>query len=186
MSKAFLPLAILLALGACGPQPAQVTASLPADAIVGAGDPLRSAAANTSVAFGSPRLLAGRPADAARAVAQMEYLAVQIPNNPRFLGLSPTTGSQLVAARREWRGALGIPAEQPPQAVIDSLYAAARALQAGQRDAAAAALPASVFPQGGQTALLRLASLPSLPLTNDAAVMVSQSLQRSEPNPGRF
>jgi hypothetical protein len=186
MSKAFLPLAILLSLAACGPQPAQVTASLPADAILGAGDPLRSAAANTSVVFGSPQQLAGRPADAARAVAQMEYLAVQIPHNPRFPGISPTAGSQFAAARREWRGALGIPAEQPPQAVIESLYAASRALQAGQKDAAAAALPANVFPQGGQTALLRLASLPSLPLTNDAAVTASQTLQRSETHHGRF
>ena len=186
MSKAFLPLAILVSLSACGPQPAQLNASLPFDAIQGAGDPLRSAAANTSVVFGSPQQLAGRPADAARAVAQMEYLAVQIPNNPRFPGISPTTGSQFAAARREWRTALGIPAEQPPQAVIESLYAASRALQAGQRDAAAAALPTSVFPQGGQTALLRLASLPSLPLTNDAAVTAAQTLQRTEIGRGRF
>jgi hypothetical protein len=186
MSKAFLPLAVLLFLNACGPQPPQVSASLPADAILGAGDPLRSAAANTSVVFGSPQQLAGRPADAARAVAQMEYLAVQIPNNPRFPGISPTTGSQFVVARREWRGALGIPAEQPPQAVIESLYTASRELQAGQKDAAAAALPASVFPQGGQTALLRLASLPSLPLTNQAAVAAADTLQRSETQRGRF
>ncbi|WP_431269792.1 hypothetical protein [Dankookia sp. P2] len=186
MSKVFLPLAILLSVSACGPQPPQVSASLPPDAILGAGDPLRSAAANTSVVFGSPQQLAGRPAEAARAVAQMEYLAVQIPNNPRFPGVSPTVESQFVAARREWRGALGIPAEQPPQAVIESLYAASRALQAGQKDAAAAALPAHVFPQGGQTALLRLASLPRLPLTNDAAVAASQTLQRSEAGRGRF
>ena len=186
MSKAYLPLAALLAFAACGPQPPQVYASLPADAIVGAGDPLRSAAANTSVVFGSPQQLAGRPAEAARAVAQMEYLAVQIPNNPRFPGISPTAGSQFAAARGEWRGALGIPAEQPPQAVIESLYAASRALQTEQKDAAAAALPANVFPQGGQTALLRLALLPSLPLTNEAAVTASQTLQRSETNRGRF
>src|SRR4051794_12810827 len=144
MTKAFLPLAILLSLGACGPQPPQLYASLPPDAAIGAGDPLRAAAASTSVAFSSPQPLAGRPADAARAVAQMEYLAVQMPNNPRFPGLSPTAGSQFAAARREWRGALGIPAEQPPQAVIESLYAASRALQVGRKDAAAAALPAEV------------------------------------------
>ena len=184
--RAALPILVALALAACGPQPVQVYASLPPDAVLGAGDPLRSAAANTSVVFGSPQQLAGRPADAARAVAQMEYLAVQMPNNPRFPGISPTAGSQFAAARREWRGALGIPAEQPPQAVIDSLYAASRALQVGQKDAAAAALPANVFPQGGQTALLRLASLPQLPLTNDAAVTASQTLQRSETQRGRF
>ena len=52
--------------------------------------PLRSAVANTSVAFGSPQKLAGRPAEAAQAVAQMEFLAVQLPNNPFYPGISPT------------------------------------------------------------------------------------------------
>ena len=187
MTKAFLPLAALLALGACGPQPPAVFASLPPDAVVGAGDPLRSAVANTSVAFGSPQGLAGRPAEAARAVAQMEYLAVEIPNNPRYPGISPTVGEQFTLARREWRTALGIPEAEPPQAVIESLYAASRALRAGQQDAAAAALPASVFPQGGQTAMLRLASLPSLPLTNQAAVAATDALRRTDGAPrGRF
>jgi hypothetical protein len=186
MTKAFLPLALLLGLSACAPQPPAEFARLPPDAVIGAGDPLRSAVANTSVAFGSPRSLAGRPAEAAQAVAQMEYLAVQLPSNPRFTNVSPTAGPQFSAARREWRSALGIPTEQPPQAVIDSLFAASRALQAGQKDAAAASLPANVFPQGGQTALLRLASLPNLPLTNEAAVTASQTLQRSEAGRGRF
>ena len=186
MSKAFLPLAVLLALGACGPQPSRLSASLPADAVIGAGDPMRSAAANTAVAFSSPQQLAGRPAEAAQALAQMEYLAVQIPNDPRITNVSPTAGSQFAEARREWRGALGIPEDRPPQAVIDSLYAASRAIRAGQQDAAAAALPASVFPQGGATTMLRLASLPSLPLTNAAAVTASNTLQRSETQRGRF
>ena len=116
MIKAFLPLAAALALGACAPTTPPQFASLPPDAVVGAGDPMRSAAANTSTAFGTQRELAGRPAAAARAVAQMEYLAVQIPNNPRYPNISPTVGIQLVDARQEWRGALGIPAAQPPQA----------------------------------------------------------------------
>jgi hypothetical protein len=187
MTRAFLPLTVLLALAACAPQPPAVFASLPPDAVVGAGDPLRSAVANTSVAFGSPQKLAGRPADAAQAVAQMEYLAVQIPNNPRYPGVSPTVGTQFAEARREWRTALGIPGQEPPQSVIESLYAASRALRAGQQDAAAAALPASVFPQGGQTAMLRLASLPSLPLTNQAAVAATNTLRRGDGSPrGRF
>jgi hypothetical protein len=186
MSRAFLPLAILLGLGACGPQPIPVYASLPPDAILGAGDPLRSAVANTSVAFSSPQGLAGRPAEAAQAVAQMEFLAVQIPDNPRYPGISPTVAGQFERARREWRATLGIPEDQLPQAVIDALYAASRAIRAGRMDAAAAALPASIFPQGGQTALLRLASLPSLPQTNQAAVAASETLQRSETSRGRF
>lgn len=180
MTKAFLPLALAVGLGACAPTTPPLFASLPPDAIVGAGDPLRSAVANTSTAFGTQRELAGRPAAAAQAVAQMEFLAVQVPNNPRYPNISPTVGIQLAEARQEWRGALGIPASQPPQAVINSLYAASRAMRAGQKQAAAAALPADVFPQGGETTLLRLASMPSLPLTNQAAVASTDVLRRTD------
>ncbi|MDO9712402.1 hypothetical protein [Paracraurococcus lichenis] len=187
MTKALLPLLAALALGACADQPPAPSANLPPDAVVGAGDPLRSAVANTSVAFASPRKLAGRPADAAQAVAQMEYLAVAIPTDPRYPYISPTVGTQFEQARREWRAALGIPDATPPQPVIESLYAAARAVRSGQPDAAAAALPATVFPQGGQTAMLRLASLPDLPLTNQAAVTATDALRRTDGQPrGRF
>ncbi|MCB4822913.1 hypothetical protein [Roseicella aerolata] len=183
MTKALLPLAAILALGACAPSASPVSASLPPDAVVGAGDPLRSAIANTSVAFASPQKLAGRPGEAAQAVAQMEYLATEFPNNPRYPGLSPTVATQFAQARREWRTALGIPEALPPQAVIESLYAASRALRGGQTEAAAAALPAMIFPQGGQTAMLRLASLPSLPLTNQAAVAATEALRRQDGTP---
>ena len=178
--KTLSPLAILLVLGACAVPPPGPTASLPADAVIGAGDPLRSAIANTSVAFGSPQRLAGRPAEAAQAVAQMEYLAVEIPNNPRYPGISPTVGHQFAAARHEWRTSLGIPENLPPQPVIESLYAASRALRGGQAGAAAVALPSSVFPQGGQTAVLRLSSLPDLPATNEASVAATEALRRHD------
>jgi hypothetical protein len=187
MFKIVLPLAAALALAGCDLPPQTPGASLPPDAVVGAGDPVRSAVANTSVAFSSPQLLAGRPAQAAQAVAQMEFLAVEIPNNPRYTGISPTVGEQMVLARQEWRTALGIPADLPPQPVIDSLYAASRALRGGQQDAAAAALPVAVFPQGGQTAVVRLASLPNLPLTNRAAVAASETVRRHDAQGrGRF
>ncbi|TDG28978.1 hypothetical protein [Paracraurococcus ruber] len=184
---AHLRLLALLALGACGALPPAQYASLPPDAVAGAGDPLRSAVANTSVAFASPQKLAGRPAEAAQAVAQMEYLAVEIPNNVRYPSISPTVGTQFAQARREWRSALGIAPDAPPQPVIESLYAASRAIRAGQPDAAASALPAAVFPQGGQTAVLRLASMPGLPLTNQAAVAATDALRRTDGAPrGRF
>ena len=80
-----------------------------------------------------------------------------------------------------------IPAGMPPQRVIDSLYASARALGSGQTEAAAAALPASVFPEGGAATLTRLASLPALPLTNQAAVDANDALRRQDgQGRGRF
>ena len=180
MLKSLLPFAAVVAVGACALPPPPATASLPPDALVGAGDPLRTAVTNTSFAFSDRSRLAGQPAQAARALAQMEYLAVEMPTNPRLTSVSPTVLGQMVAARQEWRAALGVPAGIEAQPVIDSLYAASRALGTGQAEAAAAALPVAIFPQGGQATLTRLASLPSLPLTNQAAVGATDALRQRD------
>jgi hypothetical protein len=117
----------------------------------------------------------------------MEYLATELPNNPRFLGGPVNLQAQMLQAREEWREALGIPPGLPPQPVIDSLYAAARALNAGQPEAAASALPGVIFPQGGQVTLTRLAALPELPRTNTAAVGATAVLRAVEGDRrGRF
>ncbi len=69
-------LVVLLSLGGCaGPAVPIPSAVLPPDAVEGAGDPTRAAILNTAYAFGSPAGLAGRPDEAARAVANYEYLA---------------------------------------------------------------------------------------------------------------
>ena len=59
-------LALLLAATACG-GPVAPYASLPGDAVVGAGDPTRAAIFGSAYAFGAPDSLAGRPDAAARA-----------------------------------------------------------------------------------------------------------------------
>lgn len=152
-------------------------ASLPPDAIIGAGDPVRSAVVNVTTAFSDPAVLRNRPADAARAIAQMEYLTVELNHGARWSGV--TTFSPLSArARAEWRGVLGIAPDAQPQAVIDSLYGAARAMSYGQRDQAAAVLSPPLFREGAAT-LTRLASLPPLPATNAAAAEAANTVRRS-------
>ncbi|MBX9698236.1 MAG: hypothetical protein K2X74_02310, partial [Acetobacteraceae bacterium] len=82
-----LGLAAALVLAACMPyrEPAP-TVTLPRDAVQGATDPLRASLALTSSAFARPRRLAGQPSLAARAIASMEYLTVDLPENPRTRG----------------------------------------------------------------------------------------------------
>jgi hypothetical protein len=183
-----MTLALAAALAACAGAPGTVpppqSVSLPNDAVVGAGDPLRSAANAVSTAFANPNRLAGRPADAARAIAQMEYLTVALPDNPQLTNTTSTLRPQLLTARQEWRAALGIPAEVPTQPVINALYAAARALDVGDQAAAATALPPSIFTLGGQATLARLAALPRLPLTNVAAASSMNAIQRQDFNSG--
>lgn len=182
--KRSLLLALPLLAACSGPiltAPPGEWATLPRDAVVGAGDPTRSAVLSTSAVFGDRTPAAGQPAAAARAIAQMEFLAVTLPTNDTFANASPTLLPQLATARREWRSALDIAPGTPPQAIIDSLYAAGRALDVGQRDAAAAALPPTIFRRGGGATLAQLASLPNLPNTAAAAATAQQALRTLTP-----
>ena len=175
MSKAFLPLAGLLyaSFSRWAPagrsrrssgQPAGRCDSAPAT---------RCAAPRPIPRSSSPRRSnspAARPMRPARAVAQMEYLAVEMPNNPRFTGDLPhhrqpaRRGAARMARRPRHPG--GAAAAGGDRIALRRLPGAAGGAE-GRRGGGAAG---RVFPQGGQTALLRLASLPGLPLTNAAAV----------------
>jgi len=177
---------LLLGIAGCAPQAPQApSVRLPNDAIAGAGDPMRSALIGASSAFANQNRLAGQPAAAARAIAQMEFVAAELPRDPRFTSLSPTVPPQLRAARVEWRTALGIAPEAPPQEVVTTLFQAARALDNGVPSAAAASLPISVFGAGGNVTLARLAALPSLPVTNNAAVAAADALRSRDGPSGR-
>jgi hypothetical protein len=170
-------LALLPALFACAPARTPY-ARLPPDAMEGAGDPTRAAIFGSAAAF-SAGLPAGRPGEAARAAAQVEYLATEIPVGPRWVAFSPIISMRLGDARSELRQALGIAPDAPPQAVVDALYAASRALRSGDQVAAARALPAPVFTDGGAT-LVRLAAPPPLPRTQMATALTQQELIRTD------
>ena len=120
----FAPVFLLLGLVGCGPQPPSAT--LPADAVQGSGDPTRTTILSSAYVFNSPAALAGNPAAAARALAGMEYLAAEIPIGPRWIEYTPQVTFELRAARAEWRQVLGIPPDALPQPVVDSLFAVAR------------------------------------------------------------
>lgn len=182
VARSWPPLAVLLLAGACaGSQPGVPQgARLPEDAVTGAGDPTRAAILGSAYAFGHPASLAGHPADAARAAAQVEYLAAEIPTGPRWVEYSPVVGLALRDARDELRSALGIAPDASSQSVVDALYAVSRALRQGDGDAAGRAL----LPDGGAT-LRRLAALPALPRTGAATALAQQEMIRVDQD-GRF
>ena len=133
-------LAALLLAGCAGftpPDPVQ----LPRDSVEGAGDPTRAAVSRSAYAFARQEGLAGRPGEAARAIADMEFLAAALPFDPRYQQRDPLLPNRLALARAEWRGVLGIAPEQPAQPVIDGLYAVARAAARSMRRSHAAAAP---------------------------------------------
>jgi hypothetical protein len=182
-----LLVALPLLLGGCAgtagaPFPSAV---LPADAVEGAGDPTRAAIINTAYAFNAPASLAGRPDEAARAVANYEYLAVEIPTGPRWVGFSPLVGLELRRGLEDVRNAVGIAPGAPPQPVVDALYAASRALRVGDSEAARRVLSPPLFPAGGEATLARLAALPPLPRAGFAASFAAREMNRQDSQDGR-
>jgi hypothetical protein len=141
---------------------------LPPNSIEGAGDPTRAAVIRSASAFNNPGILMARPGAAARAIADMEYLAAWLPRDPRYSARGALLPGQLQQAKAEWRGVLGIPLDQPAQPIIVAFYNAWTATQNGDRQAAIAALP------GGEAMFTKLSSLPPLPSTSQAATIALQ------------
>ncbi len=179
-------LAALPLLGGCAGAGVPIpSAALPPDAVEGAGDPTRAAIIGAAYAFNDPASLAGRPDEAARAVANYEYLAVEIPTGPRWVGFSPLAGLELRRGLEDVRNAVGIAPGAPPQPVVDALYAASRALRVGDAEAARRSLSPPLFPAGGEATLARLAALPPLPRAGFAASLTARELNRQDSQDGR-
>lgn len=161
-----LPLACLaLGLAACqeaNPPPSPI----PPPATGVTTDPVRDAAFEANSFFARPR--AGQPAAAARAIADIEYLAETMPTDPRYQTAGARGLTELQIARREARSALGIPISARGADVVSGLRGAATALDAGDRRAAEAALPTSVFPLGPAQTIERLGQPPRVPSARGA------------------
>jgi hypothetical protein len=154
-----------LAIAACGPvtpPPTIPVSAAPGERVI---DPIVRAGNNATAFFRRPQ--PNQPAAAARAIADIEFLAGAVPADPRW----QTAGSaqiQLTQARNQARQALGIPRTAPAQGVIDGLTRAADALDANDRAAAAQALPAAIFTAGPEQTLRRLAQPPRIPSASAA------------------
>jgi hypothetical protein len=169
-----------LLAGCTGSSPPAPSVALPPDSVEGAGDPTRAAIINTAYAFANPGTLAGRPAEAARAVANYEYLVVEIPTGPRWIGFSPLVGVELRRGLADVRNAVGIAADAPPQLVVDALYSVVRALRAGDAEAARRALRPPLFDNGAEATLARLVNLPRLPRAEFATSLALNEMNRQD------
>ncbi|MCX7933416.1 MAG: hypothetical protein N2588_12805 [Rhodovarius sp.] len=144
-------------------------AELPGEYLGGVGDPVRGTALRAPFVLGDTSRYRGDPASAAYAAAQLEFLARSFETDPRYGNAVPA----LRAARQEMRAALGIPAQENPEAAETRLRIAAQALREGSRARAESALAA--WPPG---VIDRLAQLPRLPAVATAAGIAAQEIHR--------
>jgi hypothetical protein len=171
---------VLLALGAlaaCNRPPPPLVA-LPADPNNPFADLARQGILHTASVFADPRRLAGRPAEAAQAISEAEFLAIDLGTNQRWTEMLPLVQGAFLQARPEWREALGIAPDAEPQAVIDAMTRVRLGIGGGDQAAAAGALQPPLVAPGGAASFARLAALPPLPRTAWAAMRAQDELWR--------
>lgn len=127
-------------------------------------------------AFADSSRTRGRPIDAARASAAMDYIAGELYTSPRWSNIPALTQEQLLQGRREVRQALGVVQGARSQAVVDRLTAAADALTQNDEPAALRQLGAPVFEPPPQQVLARLANMPYLRMANVSTMRAANEL----------
>ena len=152
------------------------TARLPPGALGNGFDPDVTAVNQAQWAFADNSRTRGRPIEAARAAASMDYIAGQLYTSPRWSNISALTKEQLLQGREEVRAALGVVPGTSSQAVVDHLAGAGNALAAGDQAAAVALLGSPVFNQPGEQVLQRLANMPYLQMANVSTMRAAGQL----------
>ena len=173
-------LAICVTLSACAYAVVPDTARLAPGQLGTNEDPDVAAIQMAQYAFADPSRTYGRPIDAARAAASLEYAAGQFYTSPRWQNISALTKEQLLQGRQEVRVALSIAPGTPSQAVVDRLIAAANAMAAQDRAAAIGLLGGPVFTVPGEAVQARLSSMPYLQMANVSTMKAANQL--FEPN----
>lgn len=171
---------LLLALAAGCAEMRQAPPAIPTAALApGSADGVRGAIEAMAPAFADrARGLAGRPAEAAQAAAQLEFVTAAIPRDPRYAPIPEGIQRELLLARQELRDALGTDEAASPEVVVPALLAAAAALRAGDTARATRALPAPTFRPGGARSLVRLGELGPLPQAAIASALVQREVAR--------
>ena len=177
MRKVLLLAALLLPPGCAGVQPfVPDTARMPAGAMGQGTDPDVWSMNIAQWAFADPGRTYGRPAEAARAAAAMDYLAGAFYTSPRWARLSALTKEQLLQGRAQVRAALGVVPGTPSQVVVNQLMAAFNALSAGDDQAALRYLGPPAFAIPAPEVLARLSNMPYLQMANVSTMRAANEM----------
>jgi hypothetical protein len=175
-----LALGVLLAGCAGNTTPPPDTARLPGGAYGTNVDGDVGAIQQAQWALAAPGRTRGRPVEAARALAGVDYLAGELTTSPRWAEMGPLTKQEMLQARAEIRTTLGVPQNAPSQAVVDGLLGAGNALANGQQQAASEYLRPPVFSRGPEATLALLTDLPFQPTANVATTHAAGQLFPSQ------
>jgi hypothetical protein len=126
----------------------------------------------------------GDPAEAAKAVAALDYMAGELSVSPRWVNLPYDVKQNMLDARVSVRAALGIAPDAPSQALVDAMATVTDALSTGHEAAAEAALVPPTFTLPPAETLRRLANMPYIQVA-DAAADQADDAMNNPPQPNR-
>ena len=173
---------LVVGVAACGPLAPFVPdiARLAPGALGSGGDVNVGAVNQAQWAFADSGRTYGRPVEAARAAAALDYIAGEFTTSPRWDGVSALTKQQLLEGRQELRRALGVLPGTSSQQVVDALVGAGNALAAGREEDARKLLGAPVFTGTGAETLARLSNMPYLRMANVSTMRAGNELFDSD------
>jgi hypothetical protein len=176
--QAVLLLACLLP-ASCTIAPPVDTSMIPPNTFGQGGQDAVTAALNESVwAFADPSRTRNNPGEAARTVASVDFLAGDLNTSPRFVFVQPIIKYQMLQARAEVRGALGVPPTATSQELVNRLVFVTGGAYARDQSAQLAALSSPIFTLGAERTLDRLANLPYLPMANVATLRANAKINQ--------
>jgi hypothetical protein len=111
----------------------------------------------------------GRPAEAARAFAQYEFVTAELQDKPDRVLLPEGVEPQVDSGHQQLRTTLGVAPDAPPRGVAAALNRFAAALDAGRRQEAMQELSQPFFTRGPQGTFDVLNRVPAMPAVQTAA-----------------
>jgi hypothetical protein len=147
-------------------------------------DPDVAAVNYAAAAFSDQSSTYGNPAAAAEAALAVEYIAGALNTQPRWAALDPGIKDDLLQARDQLRETLGIAPGASSQSVVNALSAARRALQAGDKTAAEAAVSGPAFTFKPDKTIEMLGNLPYLQKVNAVTLQAEEAVSGISSGPG--
>ena len=119
-------------------------------------------------AYSFGRAMRNNPAEAADAIAALDYMGGQLNANPRYIaGMEPLTRAQMLQARETLRTFVGISQSAPSQSVVDTMLGLAQAYRAGNMPAVQQLLANPIFIVPPAVVQAHLNDIPVMPAVNN-------------------
>jgi hypothetical protein len=164
--RRILAAAIVVTVAACASEVIPDTATMPSGAPNTNGDiELRSL---DIAAYDFAHPIKGDPAQAAEAIAAVDYMGGKLNTSPRWVIMPSLYRAEMLQSRGIMRQFVGISPTAPSQAVVDTTVALAQAYRAQDQNAVQRLLASPIFTAPPNEVEARLDDVPLMPVVNAA------------------